>query len=551
MADGVLPGFPSLRNMSVTQPRAISNIMAQQPTTTPEDMQGIQDAMAMQSLRTAALRQAQQQPQSRAAIMQKYFGTPTPLPAQKATAPTQAPSGLGAAIGGFLPEPGSAGMAGLGAAGRALLQLGGYQERPMTLGQMLGQAGDVGMRAFSEAQAAEQAAERQARLDELSRRNIESQIAERQRQKEPKITTRTLPSGEKQDYVFDPENPKADQYGLAVYGKPYSDIKSVAPTAKMQEAMAIYGTLESPEAKAFLREIVGGSTKGQYQAKGTVVDSKGVELGAAVFDTSTGQTLLSVPGADGEELIPMPRGSNVVSVGQESKVIMNVNSLNQLEEQIDLSVMSMEGLTSYLESIEKAPQGLNRLYSDFVADTKTLFSDLVNADVDGTKFTDLTEKELNIALARGKLQSLIGQFRLETVGGGVMTEQDAIRILWSLGGDVNALQNRAVVKDAMTRMFKKKYKNLSRQIKQYNAQVSNPVYMNMYDAIEMPEFDESLLSQKVVKDSERTVFKKGSGKEDVVEQPAVDINIAPEGFDQADWSYLPEADKKAYLGIGN
>ena len=422
--------------------------------------------------------------------------------------PTSAASGAGS----MLPGRGTPGSAALGAFGSTMSQLGGWQDKPMTFGQILGASLGKAREAYGTAEerqrqiaADKAAAERQAQLDELSRLNIESQIKVREQpeeKKEPKIITRTLPNGSKQDYVFDPKSPRADQYGLSPYGEPYSNIKDVAPTAKMQEIAQAYGGLDNPEAQAALKAAIEGSTKGKFQSKGTVVNKDGVEVGAAVFDTSTGRTMLSVSGVDGEELVPLPEGSDVVSVGQESKIIMNVDKLNNLEEKIDLTVMSMQGLTSYLESIDKAPVGLNRLYSNFVADTKTLFSDLVNADVDGKKFTDLSEGELNIALSTGKLQSLIGQFRLETVGGGVMTEQDAIRVLWSLGGDVGALQRPEVVKDAMTRMFKKKYKNLKRQVRQYNAQVRQPVYQAKgYEEVDIPYFDESLLSEKVISKS--------------------------------------------------
>lgn len=474
------------------------------------------------------------------------------IPQARLVTPTAAASGLRS----MLPGRGTPGSAALGAFGSTMSQLGGYQDKPMTFGQILGASLGEARKAYATAEERKAAiaekkaaAERQAKLDRLNELKTLADIAATRAPKKPTIITRTLASGEKQDFILDPKSPKSDDYGLAPYGDPYSSIKDVAPTSLMQNVEATFGDLTSPEAKAALKAGLEGSTKGNFQAKGTVVDKDGVELGAAVFDTSTGQTMLSVTGADGEELVPMPRGSNVISVGQESKVIYSATKLDNLEQEIDLSVASMNGLTSYLESIDKAPVGLNRLYNNFVADTKTLFSDLVNADIEGKKFTDLTEGQLNSLLARGKLQSLIGQFRLETVGGGVMTEQDAIRILWSLGGDVNALQQPSVVKDAMTRMFKKKYKNLNRQIRQYNRQVRHPVYdMQGYQEIEMPEFDESLLSEKVVKQSAKTKFKQGGAE--VVDgtasnaSPSVEITKAPAGVDQDVWDIM-KPDEKA------
>jgi len=536
----------------------------QMPESGTANIADIRNAYARQGLQAGTLDAAKRQSTVESARdrAMRALGALPEAPAAQTRArliePTTASSGLGS----MLPGRGTPGSAALGAFGQTMSQLGGWQDKPMTFGQILGASLGKAREAYGTAEerqrqiAAEKAAaERQARLDELTRLKTLSDIAKQQQPELPKTLTRTLPDGRKQDYVLDAKSPRADKYGLAPYGEPYSDIKDVTPTSLMQNIRAAYGTLDSPEAKAALKAGIEGQTKGNFQSKGTVVGADGIELGSAVFDTSTGKTMLSVAGADGEELLPMPSGSQIITPSQESKVIMNIDNLNKLEETIDLSVQSMNGLVSYLESIDKAPVGLNRLYNNFVADTKTLFNDFVNFEVDGKKVTELNEGQLNAALAQGKLQSLIGQFRLETVGGGVMTEQDAIRILWSLGGDVNALQKPEVVKDAMTRMFKKKYKHLERQIRQYNTQIKHPTYMMMQmPEIEMPEFDESLLSEKVVKQSARTKFKQGSleGDGEGVEQPKpeADLTAAPQGFPAEDWAVLSDKDKRDYLAAG-
>jgi len=72
--------------------------------------------------------------------------------------------------------------------------------------------------------------------------------------------------------------------------------------------------------------------------------------------------------------------------------------------------------------------------------------------------------------------------------------------------------------------------------------------------IEMPEFDESLLSEKVVKQSARTKFKQGSLKGDGegAEQPKpeADLTVAPQGFPAEDWAVLSDKDKRDYLAAG-
>ena len=53
----------------------------------------------------------------------------------------------------------------------------------------------------------------------------------------------------------------------------------------------------------------------------------------------------------------------------------------------------------------------------------------------------------------------------------MLTENDAVRILLNLGGDVNALQNKEVVRDAIARMYNDKWKTYGRLREDYNVQI--------------------------------------------------------------------------------
>lgn len=97
--------------------------------------------------------------------------------------PTSAASGAGS----MLPGRGTPGSAALGAFGSTMSQLGGWQDKPMTFGQILGTSLGKAREAYGTAEdrqrqiAAEKAAaERQAEQDALARRNIESQIKVRE-----------------------------------------------------------------------------------------------------------------------------------------------------------------------------------------------------------------------------------------------------------------------------------------------------------------------------------------------------------------------------------
>jgi len=89
--------------------------------------------------------------------------------------------------GSMLPGRGTPGSAALGAFGSTMSQLGGWQDKPMTFGQILGASLGKAREAYGTAEdrqrqiaADKAAAERQAEQDELARRNIESQIKVRE-----------------------------------------------------------------------------------------------------------------------------------------------------------------------------------------------------------------------------------------------------------------------------------------------------------------------------------------------------------------------------------
>ena len=137
-------------------------------------------AMSPLSLRTMALRGATR-PRTQAEVLRAYFGAPSKLPQPDVAAPTS--TGIADTVAGYLPETGTPEMAGLGAAGRTMIQLGGWQDQPYTLGQILGAGAEKGLEAMKARQdamtaAAEKkaAAEQKAKEFALEERYKEAQI---------------------------------------------------------------------------------------------------------------------------------------------------------------------------------------------------------------------------------------------------------------------------------------------------------------------------------------------------------------------------------------
>ena len=155
---------------------------------------------------------------------------------------------------------------------------------------------------------------------------------------------------------------------------------------------------------------------------------------------------------------------------------------------------ALKKYTSYLKNIKESPQGVSRIGAELSTIFKTL------------KLDELSKPELSLKIAQGEVQALLGASRLETVGGGVMTEQDAIRVLRVIGGDVNAFQNPQVVEAAISKIFRDKLKAYETKRKIHNNNVDK-AYKN-YDKIQPLDFDTSLLSDEVASELgfERNTF---------------------------------------------
>ena len=154
---------PFLRGMTGQQMgvgrRSLSQMLA--PATAPTPTAAGPTMAAAQPLDIAGLRRqvlaqsaaptAPTAPQSRQALMAKYGLAPT--------APAPKPSPM-QRLSSAMPAAGSPGMAGIGAAGRTMLELSGYQPAAQapSIGQILARSAQAGIGAMKEQRAEEQAA---------------------------------------------------------------------------------------------------------------------------------------------------------------------------------------------------------------------------------------------------------------------------------------------------------------------------------------------------------------------------------------------------------
>ena len=227
------------------------------------------------------------------------------------------------------------------------------------------------------------------------------------------------------------------------------------------------------------------SDRGRYQEKGAYKIGDDI-IGSVSFDTMTNELFYE---KDGKKEILDPLTAIPVNDSYFNLGIPNTSNFKKLRNEVRDDQTSLKRYTSYLNNIQNSEVGFARLADQMTGAIKTLLSRK-------GKMAKLSEEELALKLAAGELQGLIGRSRIETVGGGVMTEQDALRIITNLGGDVNLLQNPEVVRGQISRLFTDKFTSYKDRIQEYNIAVGAKYGELGYEPLEPIEIDPNLLDQR-------------------------------------------------------
>ena len=198
----------------------------------------------------------------------------------------------------------------------------------------------------------------------------------------------------------------------------------------------------------------------QYMKSKVSIQSKGIYknretgdiIGEVNFDPYDGTYFQHNPDTQEREIIDITAHSPVTDATF-AKTIPNFAQFTKNFDELNTDRASMRRLSEYMSTVNNTNEGLLRLADQFSASAKTLLGGFLKRAFDIDDFTTLSKTELSNRLAQGKMQGLIGRFRIETVGGGVMTEQDALRIIANLGGDVNLLQNKEIVAQQLASLY--------------------------------------------------------------------------------------------------
>jgi len=192
-----------------------------------------------------------------------------------------------------------------------------------------------------------------------------------------------------------------------------------------------------------------------------IMDREGNYLGIRIWDhaANNGQGGFVVRQGSGKSVpfnntTMVPVNKSAFSIGA-----LPAKELNKLENEIGSHEKSLRDLVRYSKSQGGTDIGFQRIANTFTERLKVLLGN-----------TDYAPEELSQRIAKGQLQGLLGQLRVETVGPGVMTEFDAQRVIARLGGNVDAWQNPKVVEGLIREIFDDKKRSYTRLVNQYNSQ---------------------------------------------------------------------------------
>lgn len=223
------------------------------------------------------------------------------------------------------------------------------------------------------------------------------------------------------------------------------------------------GKLSADKVAARRAELMaaGGRDPGsRFDSAGTFVDAEtGGNARPAVKDRSTGQ--IGYVGVDGkfEPLDPSKWKPSTVS---DTNALLDPPAFDKLRQKVNEDERSIRQLGRYLNGFDNLQQGAAQIADKVAKNIKTIF----------TK-EPLTDQEKATGLQQGRLQQIIGGLRTAVVGPGVMTEQDAQRIVDALGGDVDALQNQNIVASLIGEILQEKMKEYDSDLSVYNTHVAH------------------------------------------------------------------------------
>ena len=218
------------------------------------------------------------------------------------------------------------------------------------------------------------------------------------------------------------------------------------------------------------------------------------------FDPNTGQRV--------DELTGKP-----VDMTKYQRIPQITPKFGDIKSSFDALVENENAVTNmkrFSENVDTANFGIRGKLDDLVSDFKAL----VDGDTSG-----LTAQQMARQIAKTNQEGLVGLLKESVVGGGVMTEEDARRILRYMGGAVGDWTAKPeIILEAIEYAIKERVKTGSQIASRYNSMQKRSADFDAYDTSYLTYTPKMLAPQSFLDD----------------------------GYTQSDWRVLPKAEKDAY-----
>lgn len=209
------------------------------------------------------------------------------------------------------------------------------------------------------------------------------------------------------------------------------------------------------------RAYASGGSGPRYQQSDTMVLPNG-QIVKSRFNPQTGD--YEIQGEGGWTSAPTGARPGTASMGGP----LAASAFNNLVTDLGSEKSALRKLQKYEDTMGDANIGVQRWADQVAVNAKTLFGS-----------EELTPKQLASMEGPAQLQALLGLFRVDIVGPGVMTEYDAQRVIQALGGNFDALQNPEVVRNILQDIRAGKERRIAEMERQ--VQYSAPFFPGVYD----------------------------------------------------------------------
>jgi len=287
---------------------------------------------------------------------------------------------------------------------------------------------------------------------------------------------------------------KAVQFATSDFGMDFfmniDDDYSTTPKSFLSRISNGYNVARANEREREKLEIektkankLGGSDQGYLY---TVTDPNTGNTYNATWDKKLGKAFVNIDGkrvSYSPDMFGGDKSALISTAGNISKSNLTASAFFDLRNDLNTQENSLRKMADYLKGVKDVPSGMEKLAVQFGTTIKTILGD-----------NNLTMAELTERINKGTFSSLIGANRLEVVGGGVMTEPDALKIIEALGGDPSSLTtNPEVITALMSKIFADKYRLYNDNLEAYNIEVDSGGY-SKYKKREPIVFSDSQLS---------------------------------------------------------